>query len=120
MAFWKFNQTLECYVPEPKRIWGYFCLPILYGDRLVGRFDPKVERRTGVLRIKALYLEPGTSWEVVVLEGAQAQVEKETVLAECHEEGGVTEVHRVEPRFMTEEEIRRYDRHLDPAESPIV
>lgn len=59
MAFWKFNQTLECYVPEPKRIWGYFCLPILYGDRLVGRFDPKVERRTGVLRIKALHLEPG-------------------------------------------------------------
>ena len=59
MDFWKFRQTLECYVPEPKRIWGYFCLPILYGDRLVGRFDPKVERRTGVLRIKALYLEPG-------------------------------------------------------------
>lgn len=59
MGFWKFRQTLECYVPEPKRIWGYFCLPILYGDRLVGRFDPKVERKTGVLRIKALYLEPG-------------------------------------------------------------
>ncbi len=59
MSLWKFRQTLECYVPEPKRIWGYFCLPILYGDRLVGRFDPKVERRTGVLRIKALYLEPG-------------------------------------------------------------
>lgn len=59
MGFWKFRQTLECYVPEPKRIWGYFCLPILYGDRLVGRFDPKVERRSGVLRIKALHLEPG-------------------------------------------------------------
>ncbi len=59
MDFWKFRQTLECYVPEPKRIWGYFCLPILYGDRLVGRFDPKVERKTGVLRIKALHLEPG-------------------------------------------------------------
>ena len=59
MSWWNFRQTLECYVPEPKRIWGYFCLPILYGDRLVGRFDPKVERKTGVLRIKALYLEPG-------------------------------------------------------------
>ena len=59
MSFWKFRQTLECYVPEPKRIWGYFCLPILYGDRLVGRFDPKVERRSGVLRVKALHLEPG-------------------------------------------------------------
>ena len=59
MGLWKFRQTLECYVPEPKRIWGYFCLPILYGDRLVGRFDPKVERKTGILRIKALHLEPG-------------------------------------------------------------
>ncbi|MBX3080705.1 MAG: YcaQ family DNA glycosylase [Anaerolineae bacterium] len=54
-----FNQTLECYKPEPQRIWGYFCLPILHKDRLVGRFDPKLERNTGTLRIKALHLEPG-------------------------------------------------------------
>ena len=59
MDVWKFNQTLECYVPEPKRRWGYFCLPILYGDRLVGRFDPKIERKTGVMRLKKLHLEPG-------------------------------------------------------------
>ena len=59
MAVWRFKQTLECYLPEAKRRWGYFCLPILYGDRLVGRFDPKMERKTGTLRIKSLYLEPG-------------------------------------------------------------
>ena len=59
MAFWKFRQVLECYKPEPTRDWGYFCLPILHGDRLVGRFDPKIERKTGVLRLKSLYLEPG-------------------------------------------------------------
>ena len=57
--FWKFKQTLECYVPEAKRKWGYFCLPILHRDRLVGRFDPKIERKTGVLRLKKLYLGPG-------------------------------------------------------------
>jgi uncharacterized protein YcaQ len=56
---WGFRQTLEAYRPEPKRIWGYYCLPILHGDRLVGRFDPKLERKTGTLRLKALYLEPG-------------------------------------------------------------
>jgi uncharacterized protein YcaQ len=56
---WGFRQTLEAYTPEPKRIWGYFCLPILHHDRLVGRFDPKLERKTGTLRLKALYLEPG-------------------------------------------------------------
>ena len=57
--FWKFNQILECYKREPDRIWGYFCLPILDGGRLAGRFDPKMERKTGVLRIKSLHLEPG-------------------------------------------------------------
>ena len=59
MSFWKFDQVLECYKREPDRIWGYFCLPILDRDRLVGRFDPKLERREGVLRLKKLYLEPG-------------------------------------------------------------
>jgi uncharacterized protein YcaQ len=58
-AFWGFHQSLECYLPAPKRVYGYFCLPILHKDRLVGRLDPKLERKDGVLRIKALYLEPG-------------------------------------------------------------
>ncbi len=58
-AFWGFRQRLEAYYPAAKRVYGYFCLPILHKDRLVGRFDPKLERKTGLLRIKALYLEPG-------------------------------------------------------------
>jgi len=58
-AFWGFRQRLEAYTPAPKRIYGYFCLPILHKDRLVGRFDPKLERKNGLLRLKALYLEPG-------------------------------------------------------------
>lgn len=56
---WGFHQALEAYLPAPKRVYGYFCLPILHRDRLVGRFDPKLERKTGLLRLKALYLEPG-------------------------------------------------------------
>jgi uncharacterized protein YcaQ len=56
---WGFRQRLEAYTPAPKRVWGYFCLPILHDDRLVGRFDPKLERRARTLRIKALYLEDG-------------------------------------------------------------
>ncbi|MEI7849625.1 MAG: crosslink repair DNA glycosylase YcaQ family protein [Chloroflexota bacterium] len=58
-AFWGFRQRLEAYYPAQKRVYGYFCLPILHKDRLIGRFDPKLERKTGLLRIKALYLEPG-------------------------------------------------------------
>jgi len=58
-AFWGFRQRIEAYTPAPKRIYGYFCLPILYKDRLAGRLDPKMDRKAGVLRLKALYLEPG-------------------------------------------------------------
>ncbi len=58
VAFWGFRQSLEAYLPQEKRQYGYFSLPILHKDRFVGRFDPKLERATGVLRIKAIYLEP--------------------------------------------------------------
>jgi uncharacterized protein len=57
--FWNFRKALEAYLPAQKRIYGYFCLPILHNDRLIGRFDPKLERKEGRLRLKALYLEPG-------------------------------------------------------------
>ena len=60
-AFWGFRQRLEAYTPAPKRVYGYFCLPMLHRERLVGRFDPKMERKTGVLKLKALYLEPGVA-----------------------------------------------------------
>jgi hypothetical protein len=56
--YWGFQQVLEAYKPRPQHIWGYFCLPILWRGRLVGRFDPKLERKTGILRLKALHLEP--------------------------------------------------------------
>ena len=55
---WGFRQVLEAYKPAAQREWGYFCLPILDRDRLVGRLDPKLERASGTLRIEALYLEP--------------------------------------------------------------
>jgi hypothetical protein len=69
---WGFRQRLEAYTPAPKRMWGYFCLPILHKDRLVGRFDPKLERKTGTLRIKALYLEPGVQPDDELVSGVAA------------------------------------------------
>lgn len=58
---WGFNQVLECYKRPQDRIYGYFCLPILHKDRLVGRFDPKLDRKTGVLNLLSLALEPGVT-----------------------------------------------------------
>ena len=47
-----FDYTLECYLPPGKRTYGYFCLPILYKDKFIGRIDVKAERQTGQLQIK--------------------------------------------------------------------
>lgn len=46
------------YVPKAKRQYGYYLLPILHDDQLVGRISPKVDRRRNVLTIEGLYLEP--------------------------------------------------------------
>ena len=56
-----FRFRLEIYVPKAKREFGYFVLPILRGDRLVGRIDPLYERKAGVLRVQAIYAEPGAT-----------------------------------------------------------
>jgi uncharacterized protein YcaQ len=55
---WDFEVQLEIYIPQPKRRYGYFSLPILYRDQLVGRLDPKADRKAGVLYVNALHLEP--------------------------------------------------------------
>jgi hypothetical protein len=54
-----YDYVIECYVPAPKRVHGYFCLPILYGDRFVGRMDCKAERSSGEFLIQKLWLEEG-------------------------------------------------------------
>lgn len=53
-----FDYSLECYTPAPKRKYGYFVLPILWGDKLIGRLDPKAERKGKTLIIRNLMFEP--------------------------------------------------------------
>jgi len=52
-----FDYVWEVYVPEAKRRWGYYVLPILFGDRLVGRIEPRIDRATGTVRILGCWWE---------------------------------------------------------------
>jgi hypothetical protein len=54
-----FEYRIEIYVPKDKRKYGYYVLPILHGDRLIGRIDPLMDRKSGRLNINAVYAEPG-------------------------------------------------------------
>ncbi len=52
-----FDYAIECYLPAPKRKFGYFVVPILWGDKFVGRFDPKADRSTNTLIINNIVFE---------------------------------------------------------------
>jgi hypothetical protein len=58
-SLWDFDYLWEVYVPAAKRRWGYYVLPLLWGERFVGRIEPRIERKTGTLRVLGLWWEDG-------------------------------------------------------------
>ena len=59
LDLFNFDYKIEVYTPAPRRKYGYFTLPILYNNALIGRIDPKAHRKEGIFEVKALHFEPG-------------------------------------------------------------
>ena len=57
-SLWEFQYSWEIYTPADKRKYGYYTLPVLYGDRFIGRIEA-VPGKDGILRVKGLWYEPG-------------------------------------------------------------
>jgi len=68
-----FEYKWEVYVPAPKRRWGYYVLPILYGDDLVARLDPKLDRESRTLQIKGFWIEEDAPVKETDFAGALAR-----------------------------------------------
>ena len=58
-AVWGYQYSWEIYTPAVKRKYGYYVLPVLFGDRFVGRIEPKADRKTNALTVQNVWLEPG-------------------------------------------------------------
>ena len=58
-ALWGYQYSWEIYTPAVKRKYGYYVLPMLSGDRLIGRIEPKADRKTKILTVQNIWLEPG-------------------------------------------------------------
>lgn len=72
LALFGFEYILEMYKPAAKRRWGYFALPILHGDRLVGKLDAKADRKAGMLRVAAIHED--TPFDTGTAEAVHAEI----------------------------------------------
>ena len=59
LALWDYQYSWEIYTPADKRKYGYYTLPVLFGDRFVGRIEAVPDRKNSVLEVRGLWLEPG-------------------------------------------------------------
>lgn len=73
---WDFYYRIEIYVPKAKREFGYYVLPILYGDKLVGRIDSNMDRKKHIYTIQNVYWEDGIRMSKALARSVKREVEK--------------------------------------------
>ena len=80
---WDFHYRIEVYTPKPKRVYGYYVMPILHGGELVGRIDPKLERKDKRLIFHALHLEDKTQVTAALTQGLIAAIREFMAFHQC-------------------------------------
>ena len=66
LTMWGFDYMSEIYLPKSSRKYGYYVMPILHGDSIVGRIDPRMDRKTRTLIVNAVYAEEGSGCDVSI------------------------------------------------------
>ncbi len=80
---WDFHYRIEVYTPKSKRVYGYYVMPILHGCELVGRIDPKVDRKRKRLIFNALHLEKGAKQTAALSSGLIKAIEEFMAFHDC-------------------------------------
>jgi uncharacterized protein YcaQ len=89
-----FDYQIECYTPAARRKYGYFTLPILYRNGLIGRLDAKAHRQAKLFEVRALHLEPGVALDDELLNALAAMLQR---CAAWHETPEVVVRHAAPP-----------------------
>jgi uncharacterized protein len=94
-VLFNFEYNIECYLPEGKRRYGYFSLPILHEGQLIGRLDAKAHRKEGIFEVKTIHLEPSARLAEDVAAAVGEAIQR---CADWHKTPQVT-IRRSEPEF---------------------
>ncbi|MDH3262546.1 MAG: winged helix DNA-binding domain-containing protein, partial [Paracoccaceae bacterium] len=80
-----FDYRNEIFVPAEKRRWGYYVMPLIEGDRFVGRIEAKADRGAGLLTATRIWAEPGVRWTAARQVRLEAELARLARLARCGE-----------------------------------
>ncbi len=78
-----FTYTLECYLPPQKRVYGYWCLPMLYKGKFVGRMDCKANRKSKLMEVLSLHWEPEIKPDINMRQALQSAFDRFAKFCGC-------------------------------------
>ena len=90
-ALWGFSYSWEIYTPASRRKYGYYVLPVLYGDRLIGRIEPKADRKNGIFTVSRVWFEPGVRQTKKLSDRMDGAVRRLAKLNQCSWRQGCSE-----------------------------